>query len=319
MTASGHIPVMLAEVVAATAPAPGAIIVDGTFGAGGYSRAFLDAADCQVIAIDRDPDAADRAQGFAADFGARFHFVAGAFGDMDSLLDAQAVDAIVLDIGVSSFQIDEAERGFSFLRDGPLDMRMSQHGESAADIVNSWGEADLADLIYRFGEERKSRRIAAAIVTDRREKPFERTLELASLIERVVGYPKGQGRGKGIHPATRTFQALRIKVNDELGELERGLRAAEALLKPGGRLVVVTFHSLEDRLVKTFMAERAGRTPAGSRHRPSAIGAPAASFTLPKPHLVKATKTEATQNPRARSAKMRVAIRTDAPGWRDAA
>lgn len=313
MTNSPHIPVLLAEVIEALAPHDGGVYVDGTFGAGGYSMAVLDAARCTAWGIDRDPGAVARGQALAARRGGDFTMIEGRFGDLDALLrdrGVNQVDGIALDIGVSSMQIDEAERGFSFAKDGPLDMRMEQSGPSAADLVNTTEEAALADLIYRYGEERLSRRVAKAIVTARKDKKFERTLELASVIRRVV--PK---HADGIDPATRTFQALRIAVNDELGELERGLAAAERLLAPGGRLAVVTFHSLEDRVVKDFMRDRSGEAARPSRHLPQAHGGPAATFTLVQRRAVKAGAEETQRNPRARSAKLRAAIRTEAPAW----
>lgn len=315
----GHVPVLLNEVVAALSPVAGEVYVDGTFGAGGYTRAVLDAADCRVVAIDRDPDAIARAAAFKAHYGDRFDILEGCFGDMESLLAGAGVapvDGVMLDIGVSSFQLDEAERGFSFMGDGPLDMRMSMSGESAADVVNGYGEEDLANLIYEYGEERKSRRIAAAIVKDRAETPFERTKQLADMIGRVIGrQPQRKGQ-KSVHPATRTFQALRIHVNDELGELRRGLAGAEASLRAGGRLVVVSFHSLEDRIVKNFMLERSGAAPVGSRHLPGPVTAgPAASFNLRNKGAVKPGGAELDVNPRARSSRLRSAIRTEAAVW----
>lgn len=317
-----HIPVLLSEVVTALEPKAGEAYIDGTFGAGGYTRAVLEAADCNVIAIDRDPDAIKRAGDFSATYGDRFMILEGCFGDMADLLasaGSEAVDGVMLDIGVSSYQLDEAERGFSFQADGPLDMRMGGDGETAADVVNGHSEADIADILYQYGEERKSRRIAAAIVRRRAEAPFERTLDLAALVESVLGRPPMRKGRKAVHPATRTFQALRIYVNDELGELERGLIAAEQILRPGGRLVVVTFHSLEDRIVKSFMAERAGRSPGGSRHRPMSMDTgPAPSFTLAGKGLVKPSEEEQSRNPRARSAKLRCAVRSDAPAWKGA-
>ena len=317
-TANGqHIPVLLNEVVTALRPGNGEVCVDGTFGAGGYSRAVLGAADCSVIGIDQDPDAAKRAKAFGEEFKGRFSFVAGRFGDMAALLsdlDVEAVDGVMLDIGVSSFQLDEAERGFSFQEDGPLDMRMSVSGESAADVVNTYGEAELADIIYSYGEERKSRRIAAAIVKRRDDQSFERTKDLAALVESVIGRPPVTKGRKPVHPATRTFQALRIHVNDELGELRRGLHSAEQVLKPGGRLVVVSFHSLEDRIVKSFMTERSGNTPSGSRHMPVQVFEQRQPpFRLEKRGVIKPSAEEERSNPRSRSAKLRVAVRTDAP------
>lgn len=306
-----HIPVLLAEVIDALAPRDGAAYVDGTFGAGGYTRAILDAADCRVFAIDRDPAAVARGRDIEAGRGGRMIMVEGRFGDMDTLLAARGVtqvDGVALDIGVSSMQIDQAERGFSFAKDGPLDMRMEKAGPSAADLVNTAGEAELADIIYRYGEERHSRKVARAIVAARKDKPFERTLELAEVVRRVV-----RASGDGIDPATRTFQALRIAVNDELGELERGLAAAERLLAPGGRLAVVTFHSLEDRVVKTFLKDRGGEAARPSRHLPAAEAAQAPTFSLLSRKAVSAGADELARNPRARSAKLRAAVRTQAP------
>lgn len=318
-----HTPVMLNEVVAGMAPADGEVYVDGTFGAGGYSRALLDVVKCKVVAIDRDPDAISRAENFKLDYQDRFSIVEGCFGDMAELLPKggyEQVDGVMLDVGVSSFQLDEAERGFSFQEDGPLDMRMSNAGESAADVVNTYDEEDLANIIYQYGEERKSRRIAFAIVKRRVDQPFERTLDLANLVERVVGRaPVKKGR-KAVHPATRTFQALRIHVNDELGELRRGLIGAERLLSEGGRLVVVSFHSLEDRIVKAFMAERSGRVSSGSRHMPMPTGArPSASLKVDSNRAGKPTAEEEAVNPRSRSARIRIATRTSAPIWSEVA
>ena len=308
-----HIPVMLKEVVETLSPKDGEVYVDGTFGAGGYSRAFLESADCTVIAIDRDPAAKLRADDFKEEFGARFIFVEGCFGDALELVNAagfEKVDGFVLDVGVSSFQIDEAARGFSFRFEGPLDMRMSGEGQSAADIVNHYEERDLADLIWRLGDERKSRQIAARIVKERDIAPIETTQRLADIIRSVV--PKSF-KDKS-DPATRTFQALRIAVNDELGELERGLGAAEKLLRAGGRLVVVSFHSLEDGLVKTFLYERAGRQPSASRHLPDPGPSKTPIFSLSPKKALKPSQEEQDQNPRARSAKLRGAIRLDAEG-----
>lgn len=307
---SEHIPVLLDEVVASVAAQSGDVIVDGTFGRGGYSRAVLASADCRILGIDRDPAAIAVGHKFAEEFKGRFTLLAGTFGSLDALVgDVAPVDGVMLDIGVSSPQIDEAERGFSFRLDGPLDMRMSRQGESAADIVNSAGEEDLATIFYRYGEERHSRRVARAIVAARAEEPFTRTLQLAAVIRRAV--PKSKD---GIDPATRSFQGLRIAVNDELGELERGLIAAEKVLKPGGRLVVVTFHSLEDRIVKDFMRNRGGLAPAGSRYQPEIIRREP-SFHLASKKAIDPSDAELSRNPRARSAKLRVAIRTEAPAW----
>ena len=311
-----HLPVMLDEVLLHLAPASGDVMLDGTFGGGGYSRAIAGAGVTHLYAIDRDPAARARADEGMALFGDRFTLLEGCFGDMARLLDGvnvQALDGIVLDIGVSSFQLDEAARGFSFQADGPLDMRMSGAGESAADVVNTYSEADLADILFELGEERASRRIAKAVVAARAETPFTRTLQLAGLIESVLGPARPRPGKKMVHPATKSFQALRIHVNDELGELRRALVAAEALLSVGGRLVVVSFHSLEDRIVKNFMAERGGRSPAGSRHMPEASQGPAATFHLSRKSAVKPSKEEEARNPRSRSARLRVAVRTDAP------
>ena len=303
---SAHYPVMVNEVLHALNPQDGEVYVDGTFGAGGYTRACLNAADCTVIAIDRDPDALKTAKNFAQEFEGRFIFVQGCFGDALELVrnaGFEKVDGFVLDVGVSSMQIDEAARGFSFRYDGPLDMRMSQNGQTAADIVNQTEEEPLANLIYNYGQERASRRIAKAIVQARQNKKFETTQQLADLIREVLPR-KPQDK---IDPATRTFQALRIAVNDELGELERALEASQALLKEAGRLVVVSFHSLEDGIVKKFMYEKSGYTPNQSRHMPQLqqdTNAPI--FTLKKRKAIEASEKEIAENPRSRSAKMRV-------------
>lgn len=307
-----HIPVLLSEVIESLAPEDGDVVVDGTFGAGGYTRAILGAADARVLAIDRDPDAVARAAPVVAEFGERFLFRAGRFGALDEIAREAgftAVDAVVLDIGVSSIQLDEAERGFSFQSDGPLDMRMSRSGISAADVVNGYAEEQLADVIYQLGEERKSRAIARAIVRARAAAAFTRTSELAQCVLKVFHGRKVDGR----HPATRTFQALRIHVNDELGELARALLAAERILQPGGRLVVVTFHSLEDRIVKRFLTHRAGREARGSRHLPETpIKVSAPSFRIVNSRPLTPQKGELDLNPRARSARLRAALRTDA-------
>lgn len=308
-----HAPVMLHEMLAALNPQGGEQIVDGTFGAGGYTKAILEAADCRVFSIDRDSHVRRFADQLKAAFGGRFVFLSGSFGQMVQLLAEQGVESvngIVLDIGVSSMQLDEAERGFSFKKDGPLDMRMAQHGMTAAELVNEASEATLADIIHHYGEEKAARRIAKAIVQSRAEQPITTTHQLAALVARVVG----RGKGK-IDPATRTFQALRIHVNDELGELVRALEAAEQLLAPGGRLVVVTFHSLEDRIVKRFFQSRSGGLEERvSRHVPvTAKAAAPVSFELHERKAVKASETEAAENPRARSAKLRWAVRTEAP------
>lgn len=300
-----HVPVLLDAILAGVAPVSG-VWVDGTFGAGGYARGLLAAGASRVIGIDRDPEALARAGTWAGDYGDRLALRAGRFGDLDRLAGG-LVDGVALDIGVSSMQLDQGGRGFSFLRDGPLDMRMEQAGPSAADLVNGAPEALLADVLHQYGEERAARRIARALVAARRAKPFETTLELAAAIERVMPRPKpGQP-----HAATRSFQALRIAVNDELGELARGLAAAERALAPGGWLAVVTFHSLEDRIVKRFLQLRSGSAPRASRHAPEAIG-PAAGFALAG-KAIAPTEAEVAANPRARSAKLRLARRLDAP------
>ncbi len=304
VTPSGHAPVMLAEVLAQLDPQAGGIYLDGTFGGGGYARAILGAAGCTLYAIDRDPAAIARGGALAAQYPGRLHLLHGRFGTMLDLLAAagmRTLDGVVLDLGVSSFQLDEAERGFSFRTDGPLDMRMERSGPSAADVVNSLGERALADILYQLGEERLSRRIAHAIMAARAVAPITTTLQLATIIRAVV--PKD---GSGIDPATRSFQALRIHVNDELGEVTRGLEQAVQLLSPEGRLVVVCFHSLEDRIVKRFMLEAAGRTPAPSRHDPRSL-APrqAARFRLLTPKALRPSAAECSANPRARSARLR--------------
>ena len=310
----GHAPVMLAEVIEALAPDADGLYVDGTFGTGGYTGAILATAACRVVAFDRDPEAITRGGTLLAAAASRLDLVAGRFGDMDTLLrtrGVEAVDGVTLDLGVSSQQIDQPERGFSFRFDGPLDMRMEMAGSSAADLVNRTSEADLARLIGEYGEERRARAIARAIVERRAAAPITRTSELADLVRAVVR------RGEhGVDPATRTFQALRIAVNDELGELERGLAAAERLLRPRGRLVVVAFHSLEDRCVKRFLKTRATLAPAPSRHLPPiATIPPQASFKLLHGHALRPTDQECAANPRARSARLRAAERTDAPVW----
>jgi 16S rRNA (cytosine1402-N4)-methyltransferase len=306
-----HIPVLLNEVVDAMQPAAGKTLVDGTFGAGGYSRALLDKG-ASVIAFDRDPTAAKFADGLPAN---RFRLVERRFSELADETGDGAVDGVVLDIGVSSMQLDEAERGFSFMRDGPLDMRMAADGPTAADLVNDAEPAEIARILFVYGEERESRRIARAIARRREEQPFTRTLELAEFIEKTLG---GR-RGAKVHPATRSFQAIRIAVNEELAELEAGLAAAERALKVGGRLCVVTFHSLEDRIVKSFFTVRTGRTPAGSRHAPPVEAGAAPSFQLLFNGAQGASDEELAANPRARSAKLRAAVRTDAAVWRTAA
>ncbi|HEX3701643.1 MAG TPA: 16S rRNA (cytosine(1402)-N(4))-methyltransferase RsmH [Phenylobacterium sp.] len=311
MSAAPHTPVLLNDVLAALAPAPDKTVVDGTFGAGGYSRAFL-AAGASVIAFDRDPTAARFAQGLDP---GRFRLEPARFSEMAERVGEAAADGVALDLGVSSMQLDEAERGFSFMRDGPLDMRMGDEGPTAAELVNTAEQAELARIFFVYGEERQSRRIAGAIARRRAEQPFTRTLELAEFIEKALG---GR-RGAKMHPATRAFQGLRIAVNEELSELEAGLAAAERTLKAEGRLCVVTFHSLEDRIVKTFLALRAGKTPAGSRHAPPRQAGADPSFALLFNGARSPSAAELADNPRARSAKLRAAVRTAAPVWRAAA
>ena len=311
--ASVHAPVLLNEVVSGLAVRDGGLYVDGTFGAGGYTAAILAAANCKVWAIDRDPDAIARGRDLAARHGARLTLVEGRFADMDRLVSAPAVDGVALDLGVSSPQLDQAARGFSFRFDGPLDMRMEHEGPTAADIVNGESEARLADIIFHLGEERKARRIARAIVTARTTRPILRTGELASLVRGVVpAAPQDK-----IDPATRTFQALRLHVNGELEQLDGGLAAAERLLAPGGRLAVVSFHSLEDRRVKNFLRARAGQAPRPSRHVPQAAlrKAPPISFRDLTRRPLRPADAETAANPRARSARLRLAERTDAGAW----
>ncbi len=301
-----HIPVMAQEVVDALQPRDGGRYLDGTFGAGGYTTAMLDRADCQVIAIDRDPDAIAAGQALAERYAPRLRLIEGRFGDMAELLQAEGVDevdGVALDLGVSSMQFDQADRGFSFRASGPLDMRMEKSGASAADLVNEGEEGELADIIWRYGEERRSRRVARAIVEARRTKRIDTTGELAEIVRRAVG-PQGRDESD---PATRTFQALRIAVNDELGELERGLAAAEQVLAPGGRLAVVSFHSLEDRAVKEFVRARAGRTPGPSRHAPPSAAGHATTLRDLSRKPVLPSEAEVAANPRARSARLRVA------------
>jgi 16S rRNA (cytosine1402-N4)-methyltransferase len=330
-----HIPVLLSEVVTSLAPHDGDLIIDGTFGAGGYSRAILDAANCRVLAFDRDVTAVRAAADICQHYPNRLNVLNVPFSRMEEfarieetpngrpLIAGPLADGVVLDIGVSSMQLDQAERGFSFMHDGPLDMRMSavvdpltgeatNTGESAADFINTAEEDAIANVIYTYGEERKSRAIARAILKMRTEKPFTRTLELADLVLRVFHGRKVDGR----HPATRTFQALRIYINDELGELAKALSDAERILKPGGRLVVVTFHSLEDRIVKKFLASRSGKESRGSRHLPEvSIKSELPSFQIVNSRPLTPSKGELDVNSRARSARLRCAIRTAVPPW----
>lgn len=306
-----HVPVMLDEVLDCLKPGPGSVLIDATFGAGGYSRALLEAG-AQVLAIDRDPEAIAAGAALAEQWRGQLTLARGRFSQMEELANGAGIeraDGVVMDIGVSSMQIDEAGRGFSFQADGPLDMRMESDGVSAADVVNGAAQKDLTRIIGLLGEERQAARISRAIVERRKSAPFTRTLDLAGLVEKLLG----RKPGARIHPATRTFQALRIFVNRELEELGKALFAAERLLVAGGRLVVVSFHSLEDRIVKRFLADRTGGS-AGSRHLPEAA-APEPSFRFEKRGAIAAGKPESEANPRARSAKLRYAIRTEAaPG-----
>jgi 16S rRNA (cytosine1402-N4)-methyltransferase len=305
-----HIPVLLDEVIHALAITPGAEIVDGTFGAGGYSEAIL-AGGARVYAFDRDPDALSEGADLAGRSKGALRLYSACFSNMDDVLVADgiaSVDGVVLDIGVSSMQLDRAERGFSFQKDGPLDMRMAQDGMTAADFVNEADESEIADIIYRYGEEHRSRRIARSIVAAR---PITTTAELAAIIRKAVGHKPGAPKD----PATRAFQAIRIHINRELDELNEGLEAAEKLLKPGGRLAVVTFHSLEDRIVKQFLRRRSGAEGAGSRHIPMVADAgPAPTFDKAD-KAVRPSDAEVARNPRARSATLRSATRNIAPAW----
>lgn len=327
-TQAPHIPVLLPEVLDALAIKPGGYYLDATFGAGGYSSAIIEAADdVRVRAIDRDPSAVKAGFPLALAYDGRLELGLATFEHLDLWTRAQddgsaglsgQFDGVVFDLGVSSMQLDRPERGFSFQADGPLDMRMSAEngtglwlGVSAADIVNTYDEAAIADILFHYGEERRSRAIAKAIVARRDEQPFSRTLELAALVERVIGRKPGDPK----HPATRTFQALRIAANDEFGQIVSGLVGAERLIKPGGRLVVVTFHSLEDRIVKRFFAERAGKRDAGSRHLPETVQLNPPSFQLVNQRPLTPSEAELRANPRARSAKLRAATRLDAPTW----
>jgi 16S rRNA (cytosine1402-N4)-methyltransferase len=303
-----HVPVLLDEVLTAMAIQPGETAVDGTFGAGGYTRALLRVGAGRVIAFDRDPDAIESGRSLVPD--TNLTLVEERFSQMDRVLGERGiglVDAITLDIGVSSMQLDRADRGFSFSADGPLDMRMEKSGPTAADFLNEADEAEIARVLREYGEEPRARAIARAIVNNR---PIERTGELAAIVRRATGYRQGQKSD----PATRTFQAIRIHLNAELDELEEGLRAAERSLRPGGRLAVVTFHSLEDRIVKRFLKTRSGDVPSGSRHRPMVAKGPSPTFEqVAKP--VSPSEAELARNPRARSARLRTAVRTDAPAW----
>lgn len=308
MTAAPHVPVLINEVVAGLAVVPGETLVDGTFGAGGYTRALLGAGAGRVIGFDRDPDAIANGPALVPD--AKLTLIHERFSQMDKALaerDLLPVDGIALDIGVSSMQLDQADRGFSFQQDGPLDMRMSQSGQTAADFVNEADEGEIVRVLKDYGEEPRARTVAKAIVKAR---PLTRTSELANVVRKALGHHAGMKTD----PATKTFQAIRIHLNAELEELEQGLRAAERSLRPGGRLAVVTFHSLEDRIVKRFLRTRSGGDPAGSRHLPVAHKGPSPTFEqVAKP--VSPSDAELARNPRARSARLRTAVRTGAPAW----
>ncbi|MEP4767803.1 MAG: 16S rRNA (cytosine(1402)-N(4))-methyltransferase RsmH [Roseibium sp.] len=306
-----HVPVLLDEVLEWLDPKPGEVIIDGTFGAGGYSRAILDR-KAKVIGVDRDPDAIAGGQDLVKQAKGELILVPGQFAELDihaRKSGFEAVDGVVLDLGVSSMQLDEADRGFSFMRDGPLDMRMEQAGPSAADVVNELPVRDLIRIIGFLGEEKRATSVAHAIERARLEKPFSRTIELANLIEKVLGRNPKKAQ---IHPATRTFQALRIYVNGELHQAAKALGAAEQILKPGGRLVLVSFHSLEDRIVKRFFQDRTKTRGGGSRHMPEEEVPPATFENLTR-KAVEAADSETSENPRARSAKLRAGLRTDAP------
>ena len=315
-----HTPVLLDSIIPAINPSKGKVYVDGTLGGGGYARAILEAADCVVWGIDRDPDAIKINTDLAAHYTGRLKLVSGHFGDMQALLSERGVfnaDGVTLDLGLSSIQMDNADRGFAFSQDGPLDMRMDKSGQSAAELVNFIDEDELADIIYTYGEERMSRHIANAIVKERKKTPIETTGRLANIIREVVRSRASKKKSKHnkIDPATRTFQAIRIKVNDELSELDRGLNAAEKILKPGGKLAVVSFHSLEDRIVKLFLRKRSGSDARASRHLPEIVSIKEPTWTLISKKAIKPSEPEISKNPRARSARLRVAERTKAPSW----
>lgn len=308
MQPAPHIPVMLREVMEYMSPEDGKVYVDGTFGAGGYSRALLEAADCRIYAIDRDPNVKQTAKNLSDEFSGRLELLSGNFSDMERLLaeaGVSQVDGVVLDIGVSSMQIDNAERGFSFMREGPLDMRMSAEGMDAAYVVNNTSERELADIIYKYGGEKKSRYVARAIVNARQEAPITTTTQLAQIIRSVVRMAKDK-----IDPATRTFQALRIWVNNELGELEQALQAAEKVLSKDGRLVVVTFHSLEDAIVKDFLNKKSGKTEGISRHMPIPVDmGDESSFKIITRKAITPAEDEIKVNVRSRSAKLRAGLK----------
>lgn len=305
-----HYPVMLPEVLSALSPQDGETYVDGTFGNGGYSEAFLKAANCNVIGLDRDPDVAMRAHELSENYSGRFTLRRTQFSKMDETEGQSSVDAVILDVGVSSMQLDQARRGFSFMRSGPLDMRMGQVGPTAADAIKYLARSDLIRIFQVYGEERRAKRVADFILEAREDADIVTTAELADVVERALG------RSGKIHPATRVFQALRIFINDELGELYRGLCAAERILKPGGRLIVVSFHSLEDRIVKQFLRKRADAPASGSRYAPEVVTTgPDLSFRLQSRSAVKPSKAETLENPRSRSARLRAAVRTGATAF----
>jgi 16S rRNA (cytosine1402-N4)-methyltransferase len=314
LNASEHTPVMLREVLESLSPQAGETYVDGTFGAGGYSRALLNAANCTVYGIDRDPDAVEIGKKLAQE-NPRFQILQGNFSEMDKLLESQNithVDGVVLDLGVSSMQLDQAERGFSFQKEGPLDMRMEQRGETAAHLLNTLSEKEIAHIIWYYGDEPKSRSIARAIVSHRQKALFTNTLDLTKIIHSICKRHPGQK----IDPATKTFQAIRIYINKEIESLEQGLMAAERLLKEGGRLVIVSFHSLEDRPVKAFLQLRSGKSLGTSRHQLSVTREEKSpTFQLIQKKTIAPTDAEIRSNPRARSAKLRWAVRTSAQPW----
>ena len=310
----GHVPVLLAEVTVGMAAEDEKLFIDGTFGRGGYSEALLQGARCRVVALDRDPTAQHRAQELKSNYRDRFTFCLGCFGDLDKILFQQGIHdvdgGVVLDLGTSSPQLDDPTRGFSFRFDGPLDMRMGAEGGDAAGFINQATESELTEVIYNYGEERRARAVAGEIVRVRSTQAITRTGQLADVVRRVV-----RKSVDGLDPATRTFQAIRIHINNELGELQRGLVAAERMLSVGGRLVIVTFHSLEDRLVKAFLRERSGKGRMPNRHTPEITKQAAPSFSLLNNRVIKPNSQEMKRNPRSRSARLRAAIRTAAPVW----